>query len=266
MKEILIDKVIGSGIFEEGITASGVRDALAAAENETEIKIIINSPGGGTFEGVAIFNIIRDFARNHPAVTIETYIQGMAASAASFIALAANSVDKKNRIVAEDNSAFMIHNAWGCICGNANDLEAEARLMRRVDAMMNGMYQSRTGKSEEDLRTLMDAETWYFGDEIKQAGFCDEIKATEKAKPRAEVIPFAQASVQETLQKVPAAKPDLAALAGVLENLAPESTPEPTVPKPAEPTAPAPLPAASAQAEKEARERSLALLETAFNF
>ncbi len=228
MKEILIDKVIGSGIFDEGVTASGVRDALGACENEAEIKIIIDSPGGDVFEGVTIFNIIRDFARNHPAATVETYIQGMAASAASFIALAANSIDKRNRIVAEDNSAFMIHNAWSCICGNANDLEAEARLMRRIDTMLNGMYQSRTGKSEEDLRALMDAETWYFGDEIKQAGFCDEIKATAKAKPRAAVIPFVQARVRETLQKVPAAKPDLAALAGVLENLAPESTPEPT--------------------------------------
>ena len=182
MFELLIDKVIGedwwaeyTGVSEE-ISARYVRETLAAfPANETELKITIDSPGGDVFEGITIYNIIRDFARSNPEVKIRTYIQGMAASMASVIALAANSVNSRNTIEAEDNAVYMIHDAWDVVFGNQNDLREAAAFLEQIDAVLRAAYVNRTGKSSEEIRRLMDAETWFWGNEIKEAGFADEI-------------------------------------------------------------------------------------------
>ena len=183
MYELLIDKVIGedwweqyTGVSEE-ISARHVREVLAAfPAGESEVRIVIDSPGGDVFEGITIFNLIRDFARNHPDVTINTYIQGMAASMASVIALAANSVNpEKNVVVAEDNSVYMIHNAWGIVVGNANDMREGAEWFGKVDDMLRAVYVRKTGKSDVEIRAMMDAETWLWGNEILDGGFADAI-------------------------------------------------------------------------------------------
>ena len=182
MKELLIDKVIGEDWWEEfaGVStetsARWVRDQLNSfPANETELKITIDSPGGDVFEGITIFNIIRDFARNHPDVKITTYIQGMAASMASVIALAANSVNNENKIEAEDNAVFMIHDAWDVAIGNENDLREAAAFLEQIDNMLASAYIARTGKTEKEIKAMMDAETWLWGNEIKDAGFADRI-------------------------------------------------------------------------------------------
>ena len=188
MYELLIDKEIGedwwgkySGISEE-ISAAYVRDKLSAfPSGETELQITIDSPGGDVFEGITIFNIIRDFARNHPDVTVTTYIQGMAASMASIIALAANAVNPdKNKIVAEDNSIFMIHNSWGIVIGNANDMREGMEWFQKIDDVMLNVYTRRTGKADDEIKGMMDAETWMFGEEILKAGFIDSIKEMDE--------------------------------------------------------------------------------------
>lgn len=188
MYELLIDKEIGedwwekySGVSEE-ISAAFVREKLAAfPTGETELQITIDSPGGDVFEGITIFNIIRDFARNHPDVTITTYIQGMAASMASIIALAANAVNPdKNKIVAEDNSVYMLHNSWGIVIGNANDMREGMEWFQKIDDVMRDVYTRRTGKADDEIKGMMDAETWLFGEEILNAGFIDSIKEMDK--------------------------------------------------------------------------------------
>ena len=182
MVELLINKVIGEDWWEqytgvqEEISANYVRNQLKAfPENENELRIVIDSPGGDVFEGVSIFNIIRDFARNNPSVKITTYIQGMAASMASIIALAANAVNQENKIIAEDNSTYMIHNAWGAVVGNENDMREAADFFAGIDSMMRTVYMRKTGKNENDIRSMMDAETWLWGKNILEAGFVDEI-------------------------------------------------------------------------------------------
>lgn len=183
MYELLIDKVIGedwwekyTGVSEE-ISSRYVRDKLSAFPNgESELRIVIDSPGGDVFEGITIYNLIRDFARNHPDIKIETYIQGMAASMASVVALAANSVNpEKNPVVAEDNSVYMIHDAWGVVIGNANDMREGADWFSKVDDMLRAAYVKKTGKSEDEIRAMMDAETWLWGKEILENGFADSI-------------------------------------------------------------------------------------------
>lgn len=195
MVELLINKVIGEDWWEkytgvqEEISANYVRDQLKAfPENENELRIVIDSPGGDVFEGVTIFNIIRDFARNNPSVKISTYIQGMAASMASIIALAANAVNQENKIIAEDNSTFMIHNAWGAVLGNENDMREAADFFAGIDSMMRNVYMRKTGKNENDIRSMMDAETWLWGKDILEAGFIDEIIDSEKNADGAEAL------------------------------------------------------------------------------
>ena len=182
MVELLINKVIGEDWWEqytgvqEEISANYVREQLKAfPENENELRIVIDSPGGDVFEGVTIFNIIRDFARNNPSVKITTYIQGMAASMASAIALAANAVSDSNKVIAEDNSIFMIHDAWGFVVGNENDMREAAEYFAMIDSMLSSIYMRKTGKSEDDIRSMMDAETWLWGKNILEASFVDEI-------------------------------------------------------------------------------------------
>ncbi|MBP5696918.1 MAG: Clp protease ClpP [Treponema sp.] len=172
MKEILIDKQIGETWFDEGITADFVRDELQAAGKD-DIRITIDSPGGDVFDCISIYNVIRDFCRNH-SNKVTTYIRGLAASAASVIALAASDTDKENKILIESNSVFMIHNGLTFCQGNRHDLRSCAdRLEKIADRMMIGVYTKRTGKSEKEIEKDMDAETWLCGQEIIDAGFAD---------------------------------------------------------------------------------------------
>lgn len=181
MFKLTIDKVIGedwwqkyTGVSEE-ISSAYVRDTLAAfPDNESELRIVIDSPGGDVFEGITIFNIIRDFARSNPDVKITTYIQGLAASMASVIALAASSVNPdQNKVEAEDNSVFMIHNAWDVVAGNKNDLRDAADFLSQIDNVLAATYVKKSGKSEKEIAAMMDAETWLWGKEIMDAGFAD---------------------------------------------------------------------------------------------
>lgn len=173
--DILINGEIGGGT----VTADGLRSQLGKIKDGEDARIVVNSPGGDCFEGIAVYNTIRDFARNFKG-TITTYVQGMAASAASWIALAASSVSERNKVVVEDNSVFMVHDCWGLVIGNRNDMRSAADFAERVDGVMQKMLARKSGKSEAEIGELMDAETWYFGDEIVKAGFADELVKEKK--------------------------------------------------------------------------------------
>lgn len=172
MFELLIDKQIGESWFSEGITADYVREELQKAEFE-DIRITVDSPGGDVFDCISIYNVIRDFCRTH-SNKITTYIRGLAASAASVIALAASDVNEENKIVIESNSVFMIHNGLTYCTGNRHDLRSCAdRLEKIADKMMTDVYVKKTGRAAKDIEKDMDAETWLYGQEIIDAGFAD---------------------------------------------------------------------------------------------
>ena len=175
MKEILIDKEIG-GWF--GITASEIRKQFDEVEEGEDIKLVVDCPGGDCFEGISIYNFIRDYARNHTN-KITTYIQGMAASAASWIVCAANSINSENKIIVEDNSIFMIHNCWGVAIGDHREMQKSADFCKRIDNLIIKMLSNRSKKDEKKIEKLMADETWYFGNEILENGFCDEVIKTE---------------------------------------------------------------------------------------
>ena len=176
MKSILVNKRIGDSWWEEGITAKYMRNELEQYDQgDNKVQIVIDSPGGSVWECISIFNVIRNFMRAHKEVTVETYIQGMAASSASIIALAAKIENPDSKIIVEDNSVYMIHNAWSSVMGNHLELEKEAGLLVSIDNLMAKYYTQVSGKEDKEVHSLMDAESFFFGSEIVDAGFADEV-------------------------------------------------------------------------------------------
>jgi len=152
-----------------GVTAQDFVDELLAID-ATTIELHVNSPGGDVFDGVAIMNALAD----HPA-TVNVVVDGIAASAASFIAIAGDTV-KMNR-----GSQMMIHDAAGMCWGNAADMEQMKGLLDRVSDMIAGLYADRAGGDAEDWRDLMRAETWYSATEAVDAGLADTAVSGPKA-------------------------------------------------------------------------------------
>lgn len=129
-----------------------------------EINLHINSPGGSVFEGVAIYNGLI----NHQA-TVTAHIEGLAASIASVIVMAADTI--KMSAAAQ----LMIHEASGICMGNAAEMEQMAGVLDKLSGQIAAVYAARTGASPASHREAMKAETWYTGDEAKAAGLVDEV-------------------------------------------------------------------------------------------
>lgn len=160
-------------LFDEigfwGVTAQDFVDELLAIDAAT-IELHVNSPGGDVFDGIAIMNALAD----HPA-TVNVVVDGIAASAASFIAMAGDSV-KMNR-----GSQLMIHDALGFCVGNAADMDEMSALLSRISDTIAGLYSDRAGGKVEDWRDLMRAETWYSAVEAVDAGLADEAVSGPKS-------------------------------------------------------------------------------------
>lgn len=152
-----------------GVTAKEFATKLAAISAPT-ITVRINSPGGDVFDGLAIYSSLVA----HPA-KINTVVEGLAASAASFIMLAGDTVTMA------ENSFAMIHRAWGLAIGNAIDLRTLASTLDKIDGQLAEMYAKKTGKSKDDMTALMDAETWFTAAEAKDCGLCDVVLGADDA-------------------------------------------------------------------------------------
>lgn len=141
-----------------GITAKKVAAQLRAISGPVEVQI--NSGGGDMFEGIAIFNVLRE----HPHEVI-VKVMGMAASAASIIAMAGD------RIEIGAASFLMIHNCWVSSYGNRNDLRALAEWLEPFDAAMTDVYVQRTGMDAQVIAKMLDDETWLSGSQAIAGGF-----------------------------------------------------------------------------------------------
>lgn len=150
------------------INAKDFADQLKALDAET-IHLRINSPGGSVIDGNAIFNALK----RHSAKVV-THIDGLAASMASVIAMAGDEVRMA------DNALIMIHNPWTVSMGDADDLRADADLLDKMSAAITSAY-SRSQYSAEELKDLMDAETWMTAQEAFDAGFIDQIETGLRA-------------------------------------------------------------------------------------
>ncbi|MFT8776760.1 MAG: head maturation protease, ClpP-related [Gluconacetobacter liquefaciens] len=146
-----------------GTTAKDFIQTLAQA-GDGDIVVRINSPGGDVFDGLAMFAALQAHAGN-----VSVIVDGIAASAASFIALAGASV------AMAENAFLMIHNAWGVVVGNRNDMTETASVLSKIDGQLASLYAQKTGQTAEAMGQLMDTETWFTAQEAKDAGFVDSI-------------------------------------------------------------------------------------------
>lgn len=144
--------------------ASFAQDLKDCGNNLKQINLHIHSPGGDVFDGIAIYNLLK----NHPA-NVTVYIDGLAASMASVIAMAGNEV------IMPENAMMMIHKPWGIQGGDADDMRKYADLLDKVENTLIPAYASKTGKTPEELAEMLTAETWLNGKECVEQGFADKL-------------------------------------------------------------------------------------------
>jgi len=135
------------------------------------INLRINSPGGDVFDGRAIQTALKQ----HKSKVI-AHIDGLAASAATYVALAADEVRMS------DGALFMIHKAWTLQIGNADEMRDQADLLDKVDDAIVKDYQRKTGIDQDQITDWMSAETWFTADEAKEHGFIDKIYEGEEVE------------------------------------------------------------------------------------
>ena len=153
-----------------GISALSVGKALAEHRDKGTIHLRIDSPGGDVFAGRAMEQLIAE----HPGRVV-AHIDGFAASAASYVALAAG-----ERIISP-GGMFMVHKAWTLAWGNEEDMHKVADLLGKIDDTLIETYAARTGADPEQLRAWITTETWLNAEESLAAGFATSIAGDEAA-------------------------------------------------------------------------------------
>lgn len=161
--QVYIYESIGEGWFG-GITAKSFSDMLKELGNVKALDIYINSGGGSVFDGIAIYNQIRRFDGERVV-----YVDGIAASIASVIAMAGDKIN----IAA--NGMLMIHDPWGLSVGTSEDMRQYADSLDKVRDTIVGTYVAKTGRAEKEVGDWMAAETWMNAKESLDRGFATAI-------------------------------------------------------------------------------------------
>jgi ATP-dependent Clp endopeptidase proteolytic subunit ClpP len=164
--EIMIYDEIGY----RGITAKKFVSDLKNISDATSINLRINSPGGDVFDGIAIYNALKGLG-----IPITTYIDGLAASMASVIAMVGNPV------IMPENAMMMVHKPWGASSGDANAMRDYADLLDKVESVLIPAYTAKTGKSHDEIAALLEEETWLSGAECVAHGFADQLIESVRA-------------------------------------------------------------------------------------
>jgi ATP-dependent protease ClpP protease subunit len=185
MQQIKINGEIG---FE--VLTSDIEEALNNANGD--IELLIDSPGGSVFEGVTIFNLLRDYKKGKITATIN----GVAASMASYIAMVAD------ELKVYDNSTFMIHNAWGITIGDYRDMQKTAEILQGLTKLLAKQYTLKTDLNEKEVQKMMDDESWFFGEEIVKSGFADSVIKTEKQEDKQSALALAKEKFKNSIKKI----------------------------------------------------------------
>jgi ATP-dependent Clp protease protease subunit len=147
-----------------GVSAKGFLAELGAMPEGAPVDLRLNSPGGSVFDAVAIHNAIK---RHEGTVTV--WIDGIAASAASYIAMAGD------EIVMPENAFLMIHDPAGLVMGTAEDMRAMAEALDKVKGSLVSGYAAKSGRTPEEVSALMAAETWFDASDAVAQGFADRL-------------------------------------------------------------------------------------------
>ena len=148
---------------DDVINAKDVRETLDAVSEDIVIKL--NSPGGDVFEGIEIYNYLKDHPSN---ITVE--VTGVAANAATFIVAGADEV------IMNIGTSLMIHEASTFAWGNKSDIQKTLNALETIDESILSIYSEKTGQSNEQLEEWMNEEKWFTADEAVEFGFADSVK------------------------------------------------------------------------------------------
>lgn len=209
-----------------GVTAQDFINDLKQVTGPIDLHL--NSPGGEVWDGIAIHAFLA--ARGD----VTTYVDSLAASIASVIAMAGT------EIVMGRNASFMVHDGFGMCIGNAADMREQAELLSRVSDNIASIYADRTGKPKDDWRAAMLAETWYIGQEAVDAGLADRLAPVNAASGNGETITPGAGREQDDMAM--AATFDLSVFRRTPAALRNQADPNPPDPAPDSPPATAPPP------------------------
>jgi ATP-dependent Clp protease protease subunit len=191
--ELLVYEDIGVDWWTGGgVTAKTVKDQIDQAGPFNTITVRINSPGGDAFEGVAIFNILRSSGK-----PVNVFVDGIAASAASIIAMAGDT-----RVMGA-GSMLMIHNAWSSCVGYAEDMRKMADTLDKVSASVAETYISRAGVTKAKAKELMDSESWLSASESLELGLATAIAEPDEEETAAAMALARGFQALKRMKKVP---------------------------------------------------------------
>ena len=178
-----LDEGAEISIYDEigayGVSAKAFLADLGKLPGEAALTLRLNSPGGSVFDAVAIYNALQRHAGN---VTVS--IDGIAASAASYIAMAGD------EIIMPENAFLMIHDPSGLVMGTAADMRAMAEALDKIGASLIKGYAAKSGKAEDEIAKLMAAETWFDASEAIDMGLADTMAAPVRMAARFDVSGF----------------------------------------------------------------------------
>lgn len=161
---------IGADYWGEGVTAKRISAALRSI-GDRDVSVMINSPGGDYFEGLAIYNALRE----HKG-TVTVKILGLAASAASVIAMAGDQIQIARA------GFLMIHNAWILAAGDRHAMREVADWLEPFDAAAVDIYAARSGLSPAEVGPMLDRETWIGGAAAIDQGFADSFLPSDEVE------------------------------------------------------------------------------------
>lgn len=156
---------------DDVINAKDIRESLDTVTDNIVIKL--NSPGGDVFEGIEIYNYLKDHPSN---ITVE--VTGLAASAATFIVAGADEV------IMNVGTSLMIHEASTFAWGNKQDIQKTLNALETIDDSILAIYSDKTGQSADQLREWMNEEKWFTADEAVEFGFANSVKRSEPEEPQ----------------------------------------------------------------------------------
>ena len=165
-----------------GVSAKGFLAELGALPDGTPVDLRLNSPGGSVFDAVAIYNALK---RHVGAVTV--WIDGIAASAASYVAMAGD------EIVMPENAFLMIHDPSGLAMGTAGDMRAMAEALDKIAGSLVRGYAAKSGNPDDEIAALMAAETWFDAGDAVAAGFADRLADPVRMAARFDIGRFRNA-------------------------------------------------------------------------
>lgn len=189
MSDIYIYDIIGYG----DSSAEAVRAMIAKSDPSKPLNVHINSDGGKAFDGFSIFNALKAHIAG-----VNVFVDGLAASAASVIAMAGTT------ITMGPMSFVMIHEAWTGVGGNKRDFRKMADLLENIDTVSIEQYAKRTKKEPEQIREWLEAETWFNAKQAVEHGIADAIAGEQTAMAFVEVDQKNEAGNRWGYKNVPA--------------------------------------------------------------